>query len=78
MKCKCELCGCNIDVPENHEEYCFNCFEKMGYELEYSSISNQNWNLMVYYTRLFLMLFAVLGAVSGIILIILMVGNYAY
>ena len=36
------------------------------------------WDLMVYYTRLFLTLFIVLGAVSGIILILLIVGNYAY
>ena len=36
------------------------------------------WDLMVYYTRLFLTLFIVLGAVFGIILILLIVGNYAY
>ena len=34
------------------------------------------WDLMVYYTKLFLILFAVLGAVSGIIL--LTMGYYAY
>ena len=40
--------------------------------------NKKEWELMVYYTRLFLMLFAVLGAISGIILILLIVGNYAY
>ena len=41
-------------------------------------VTKKQWELMVYYTRLFLILFAVLGAVSGIILILLIVGNYAY
>jgi hypothetical protein len=40
--------------------------------------NKKEWELMVYYTRLFLMLFVVLGAVFGIILILLIVGNYAY
>tara|TARA_R100000742_G_C4235200_1_gene55939 strand:+ start:537 stop:665 length:129 start_codon:yes stop_codon:yes gene_type:complete len=40
--------------------------------------NKKEWELMVYYTRLFLMLFTVLGAVSGILLILLIVGNYAY
>jgi hypothetical protein len=43
-----------------------------------NKINKKEWGLMVYYTRLFLMLFAVLGAVSGIILILLIMGNYAY
>ena len=40
--------------------------------------TKKEWELMTHYTKLFLILFAVLGAVSGIILIILIVGNYAY
>ena len=41
-----------------------------------NDINKKEWDLMVYYTKLFLMLFAVLGAVSG--LIFLIVGCNAY
>tara|TARA_Y100001963_G_C6462837_1_gene300969 strand:- start:106 stop:234 length:129 start_codon:yes stop_codon:yes gene_type:complete len=41
-----------------------------------NDINKKEWDLMVYYTKLFLMLFAVLGAVSG--LIFLIVGYNAY
>ena len=36
-------------------------------------INKKQWDLMKYYTRLFLMLFAVLGVISFIVLIGLMV-----
>ena len=45
--------------------------------LECLKLSHKQWELMTYYTKFFLILFAVLGAVSGIILILSIVGNYA-
>ena len=40
--------------------------------------TKKEWEIMVEHTKLFLILIAVLGAVSGIILILLIVGNYVY
>ena len=41
-------------------------------------INKKQWDLMVYYTRLFLMLLVFCGGLSLLILIAFIVGNYAY
>ena len=41
-------------------------------------INKKQWELMTYYTRLFLMLLVFCGGLSLLILIAFIVGNYAY
>ena len=36
------------------------------------------WDIMTYYTKFFLILFAVLGGVSLLMVFCIIVGNYAY
>ena len=41
-------------------------------------VTKKQWDLMVYYTKLFLMLLVFCGGLSLLILIAFIVGNYAY
>jgi hypothetical protein len=46
--------------------------------LECLKLSHKQWDLMTYYTKFFLILFAVLGGFTLLMAFCIIVGNYAY